>query len=45
MSESGFPWPWSGPQNRRLTLAVFAWLLLVNLWGLVAVHLLPISWQ
>lgn len=45
MREASFPWPWSGPQNRTLTLAVFAWLLLVNLWGLVAVHLLPISWR
>lgn len=43
MRESGFPWPWSGPQNRRLTLLVVAWIAALNLWALFSIHALPLA--
>lgn len=43
MSESSFPWPWRGAQNRKLSLLVLAWLALLNLWALAAVHVLPLA--
>lgn len=42
MSESGFPWPWRG-ENRRLSVLVLGWVLLLNLWALVAIDVLPIT--
>jgi hypothetical protein len=42
-SAPSFPWPWSGAQNRRLTKLVVLWILALNLWGVVAYDLLPIS--
>lgn len=45
MNESSFPWPWRGKENRKLSLLVLAWLLLANLWALVAIRILPISWR
>ncbi len=42
MSESHFPWPWRA-ENRKISLFVLGWILLLNLWALVAIDFLPIS--
>lgn len=42
MNESGFPWPWPG-EGRRISLLVLGWVLLLNLWALVAIDVLPIT--
>lgn len=43
MRESGFPWPWSGLDNRRLALLVVAWIATLNLWALLSIHALPLA--
>jgi hypothetical protein len=43
MRESGFPWPWSGSENRRLALLVLAWIAALNLWALFSIHALPLA--
>jgi len=42
LNESNFPWPWRA-DNRRISLFVLGWILLLNLWALVAIDFLPIS--
>ena len=42
MNDSTFPWPWR-PDNRRISLFVLGWILLLNLWALVAIDFLPIT--
>jgi hypothetical protein len=37
-----FPWPWSGPENRRLSKIVVCWILALNLWAVFAYDVLPI---
>ena len=36
-----FPWPWSGPECRRLTRAAFLWIALLLAWGFVQHNLVP----
>ncbi len=43
MSRPTFPWPWHGPENRKLTLVVLLWLAALQLWALVSIHLLPLG--
>lgn len=38
-----FPWPWRGPENRRLTRIVLLWIFGLNVWGAIAFDVLPIS--
>ena len=42
MNDTCYPWPWRG-ENRRLALVVILWILAINLWGLLAIDVLPIS--
>jgi len=42
VNESQFPWPWRA-ENRKTSLFVLGWILLLNLWALVAIDFLPIS--
>ncbi len=43
MINAPFPWPWRGPENRRLSIAVGIYLLAINAWALFAIDFLPIS--
>ncbi len=43
MSESAFPWPWRGPENRRLSLLVLGWIAAVHLWALAVFGVAPIA--
>ncbi len=43
MSRSSFPWPWRGPENRKLTLVVLLWLAALQLWAFVSIRALPIG--
>lgn len=36
-----FPWPWRGPECRRLTGAACLWIALLLAWGFVLLHLVP----
>lgn len=38
-----FPWPWNGPENRRLAKVVVCWVFALNLWAVFAYDVLPIS--
>ena len=42
MTDSSFPWPWRGPENRRLSVVVGIFLLAINAWALFAIDILPI---
>ena len=42
MTDSSFPWPWRGPENRRLSVVVGIFLLAINAWALFAIDVLPI---
>lgn len=42
MTETAFPWPWRGPENRRLSVVVGIFILAVNAWALFAIDILPI---
>ncbi len=41
MRASPFPWPWRGPENRRVVLAGGAWVLLLLAWGFAMKELVP----
>ncbi|HRY44879.1 MAG TPA: hypothetical protein P5164_13130 [Thermoanaerobaculia bacterium] len=43
MSHPTFPWPWRGPENRKLALVVLLWLAALQLWAFVSVRALPIG--
>jgi len=43
MSESRFPWPWRGRENRRLSLLVLAWVAALNVWALFSISVLPLA--
>ncbi len=43
MSPASFPWPWRGPENRRLTLVVLLWLAVLQVWALFAMRALPLG--
>ena len=41
MPNGPFPWPWRGPEGRRVTLAGAAWIAFLLAWGWVALHAVP----
>ncbi len=41
MQEEPFPWPWVGPESRRVTAAGLAWIAVLIGWGLFATRLVP----
>lgn len=43
MSDSSFPLPWRGKENRKLSLLVVAWLGALNLWALASIRFLPLA--
>jgi len=41
VQEERFPWPWSGPQSRRVAAVGAAWVAFLLAWGLFATTVLP----
>ena len=41
MSSRPFPWPWRGPENRRVVLAGLLWIALLVAWGFAMHDLVP----
>ena len=41
MQEERFPWPWSGPESRRVAAVGAAWIALLLAWGFFATAVLP----